>query len=162
MLADIDLLLNRPEEQNESNNVINDINIATINYIKKCSKQSIPRNLIMTKKYLKEHELLAVPFDKGIGNCLMKCQSYENKLMNILKLKQFKKMEKARKNAKEFFIKEEERINSVLQKLNERGKIDKKLLKSIKSVGGQLTRLYDLAKVHKQNIPVRPVFSMPG
>ena len=91
MLAEIDLLLNRLQKQNVSNDVINDINIATISYIKKCSKQSIPRNLIMTKKYLKEHDLLAVPFDKGIGICLMKCQSYENKLMDILKLKQFKK-----------------------------------------------------------------------
>ena len=72
-----------------------------------------------------------------------------------------KKMEKACKNAKEFFIKEEERINSALQELNERGKIDKQLLKSIKSIGGQLTRLFRLAKVHKQSIPVRPVFSMP-
>ena len=116
----------------------------------------------MTKKYLKEHDLLAVPFDKGIGICLMKCQSYENKLMDTPKLKQFKKMEKARKNAKEFCIKEEERINSVLEELNERGKIDKQLLNSIKSVGGQLPRLYGLAKVHKQNIPVRPVLSMPG
>ena len=125
MLAEIDLLLNRLQEQNVSNDVINDINVATINYIKKCSKESIPKNLIMTEKYLKEHDLLAVPFDEGIGVCLMKCQSYENKLMDILKLKQFKKMEKARKNAKEFCIKEEERINSVLEELNERGKIDK-------------------------------------
>ena len=161
MLAEIELLLNRLEEQNVSNDVINDINIATINYIKKCSKQSIPRNLIMTKKYFKEHDLLAVPFDKGIGICLMKCQSYEKKLMDILKLKQFKKMEKTRKNAKEFCIKKEERINSVLEDLNERDKIDKQLLKSIKSVGGQLPRLYGLAKVHKQNISVRPVLSMP-
>ena len=154
--------MNRLQEHNVSNDVINDINTATINYIKKCSKQIIPRNLIMTKKYLKEHDLLAVPFDKGIGICLMKCQSYENKLMDILKLKQFKKMEKARKNAKEFCIKVEEIINSVLEELNERGTIDKQLLKSIKSAGGQLRRLYGLSKVHKQNIPVRPVLSMPG
>ena len=87
---------------------------------------------------------------------------YEKKLMDILKLKQLKKMEKARKNAKEFCIKEEERINSVLEELNEQGKIDKQLLKSIKSVGGQLPRLYGLAKVNKQNIPVRPVLSIPG
>ena len=59
------------------------------------------------------------------------------------------------------FLKEEEKINTVLEELNEHGKIDEKLLKSIKSVGGQLPRLYGLAKVHKENIPVRPVLSMP-
>ena len=29
-------------------------------------------------------------------------------------------------------------------------------------MGGQLPRLYGLAKVHKKNIPLRPVLSMPG
>ena len=43
--------------------------------------------------------------------------------MDILKLKQLKKLEKARKNAKEFCLKEEERINTVLEGLNERGKM---------------------------------------
>ena len=89
MLAKMDLLLNHLQEQNVSNETISDINIATINYIKKCSKQSIPRNLIMTKKYLEKHNLLAVPFDKSNRICLMKSQAYENKLMDILKLKQF-------------------------------------------------------------------------
>ena len=60
------------------------------------------------------------------------------------------------------FLKEEEKINTVLEELNEHGKIDEKLLKSIKSVGGQLPRLYGLAKVHKENIRVRPVLSLPG
>ena len=55
--------------------------------------------------------------------------------MDILKLKQIKKSEKPRKNAKEFCLKEEERITTVLEELNERGKIDEKFLKSIKSVG---------------------------
>ena len=136
VLAEIDLLLNHLQEKNVSNETIRYINIATINYIKKCSKQSIPRNLIMTKKYLKEHNLLVVPFDNGI--CLMKSQAYENKLMGVPKLKHLKKMGKTRKNVKEFCLKEEERINTVLEELNKRGKIDEKFLKLIKSVGEQL------------------------
>ena len=39
------------------------------------------------EKNPKEH-LLAVPFDKDNGICLMKSQAYKNKLMGILKLKQ--------------------------------------------------------------------------
>ena len=94
--------------------------------------------MIITKKYLKNQNLLAVPFDKGTGICLMKSQAYEEKLMDILKLKQFQKVEKARKNSKEFCLKEQERINTVLEELNERGKVDEQFLKSIKSVGGKL------------------------
>ena len=103
MLVEIDLLLNHLQEQNVSNETISDINIAAINYIKRCSKQSIPRNLIMTKKYIEKHNLLAVPFDKGNGICLIKPQAYENEFMDILKLKQFKRLEKSRKNAKKLF-----------------------------------------------------------
>ena len=100
LLAKIDLLLNHLPEQNVSNERISDINIATINYIKKCPKQSISGNLNMTKEYLKGHNLLAVPFNKGTGICLMKSQAFEKKLMDILKLKQFKILEKTHKNAK--------------------------------------------------------------
>ena len=49
--------------------------------------------------------------------------------MDILESKQFWKMEKACKNAKDFCLKEEERINTVLEELNERGKIDEQFLK---------------------------------
>ena len=71
-LAEIDSLLHKLKTQNTSNEAINDVNAATLNYIKRCSKQKVPRHLTMTKHFLKEHELLAVPFDKGTGICLMK------------------------------------------------------------------------------------------
>ena len=35
-------------------------------------------------------------------------------------------------------------------------------MKDMKSTGGQLPRMYGLAKVHKATVPVRPVLSMPG
>ena len=101
MLVEIDLLLNHLQEQNVSNETISDINIAAINY--RCSKQSIPRNLIMTKKYIEKHNLLAVPFDKGNGICLIKPQAYENELMDILKFKQFKRLENLVKMQKKLF-----------------------------------------------------------
>ena len=49
--------------------------------------------------------------------------------MDILESKQFWKMEKACKNAKDFCLKEEKIINTVLEELNERGKIDEQFLK---------------------------------
>lgn len=114
VLAEIDLLLNRLQEQNVPNKTINDINISTINYIKKYSKQSAPRSLIITKiystTYLKERDLITVAFDKGTGICAMKRKTCENKLMDILNLTQFKEIEKSRKNVKEFSLKEEKKI----------------------------------------------------
>ena len=69
----------------------------------------------MTKRYLREKDLLAVPFDKGAGICMMKRQTYISKLSDILNLEQFEKVTVTRKNGRGLCLKEEDRINSVLQ-----------------------------------------------
>ena len=64
----------------------------------------------MTKKYLKEHNLLAVPFYEGTGICVMKCKTYKNKINDILKLTQCKKIERSSDITKDFCLKEEARL----------------------------------------------------
>ena len=59
-------------------------------------------------------------------------------------------------------LKEEERILSLLKKLNRENMISDLLFQKLKPVGSQPSRLYGLAKVHKHEIPMRPVLSMPG
>ena len=103
----------------------------------------------MTKRFLKEHKLLAVPFDKGTGICLLKSTTYKNQL------RQFEKIQITRKNAKNMSIKEE-------YQLLDTHEIDETLFEDMKSMGGQLPKLYGLAKVHKPSVPVRLVLSMPG
>eukprot|EP00111_Clytia_hemisphaerica_P023398 TCONS_00068918-protein len=161
-LAEMDLLLNNLQNPDVTNETINDINIATLKYVKNCSKQKIPRHVKMTNRFLKENALLAVPFDKGTGICVMKENTYQEKMNDILNLSQFVKETPTRKNAREVVLKEEERINSELITLNKNSKIDDKLLEDLRSTGGQLPRLYGTAKVHKQNVPMRPVLSMPS
>ena len=53
----------------------------------------------MTKKYLKDNDLdlLAIPFDKGIGICVMKKETYHMKMDTIINLPQFEKVQKKRK-----------------------------------------------------------------
>ena len=71
-------------------------------------------------------------------------------------------MKKIRSNEKSPILKEEERITNVLKDLKSKGKIDDKLFNRMKPTGSQPARLYGLAKVHKQDTPMRPVLSMPG
>ena len=89
LLAEMDLLLNRLGKANVSNDVFNDINIATLKYVKSCLSQGTPRHTVMTKRYLREIDLLTVLFDKGTGICVMKRQTYISKLNDILNLEQF-------------------------------------------------------------------------
>ena len=52
----------------------------------------------MTIKYLKNNDLLAIPFDK-VGICILKREKYEEKMSDILNLPQFEKVIYIRKNA---------------------------------------------------------------
>ena len=91
----------------------------------------------MTKKYLTENKLMAVPFDRGIGFCVMKADSYKKKLYDNLKLDQFRKEVKPGKNSLNLILKEEERINDELRALKDTGKISEGLFDQLKSRGGQ-------------------------
>ena len=50
----------------------------------------------------------------------------------------------------------------ILKSLYQENKIDGDLLERLRPRGSQPARLYGLAKVHKADIPMRPVLSMPG
>ena len=79
VLAELDGFLNHCKENNATEDLISDINIKTINYIKKCKKQKPSRNISATKRYLKKNNLLAVPFDKGVGICVVKKRNIQRK-----------------------------------------------------------------------------------
>ena len=116
----------------------------------------------MTKKFLKDNNLLAIPFDKGIGICIMKKETYAAKLDAIINLPQFEQVAITRKNAKHPVIKEEERIVTTLKNMRDSNRISDKLYEKLNPVGSQPARLYGLAKIHKNAVPLRPVLSMPG
>ena len=118
ILAELDGLLSYCKEKQVDSEIITDINIKILNYIKKAKKMKSSRNIMLTKEYLKNNNLLAIPFDKGIGICIMKKDVYNQKLDAITNLPQFEKVVKTRKNAKHPILKEEERITDRLKELN--------------------------------------------
>ena len=162
IFTELDLFMEHCEKLKIPDDVVTDINIKTLDYVKRCKKLKSSKHIRMTKKYLKDHDLLAVPFDKGIGICLMKKDMYHSKMDNIINLPQFEKVTKVRKNQKHPLLKEEERVQNTLKKLLEEEKIGKVLYDRMKPMGSQPARLYGLAKVHKNDTPIRPVLSMPG
>ena len=162
VLAEVDDLLHRWENDEISDEIITDINVKTLNYIKKCKKMKPSRNVTLTQNYLKDRDLLAIPFDKGVGICLMPKETYHEKMNSIINLPQFEKFGNKRKNAKHPVLKEEERVCKILKDLKDDGLIDGELYETMRPVGSQPARLYGLAKVHKKNTPIRPVLSMPG
>ena len=47
------------------------------------------------QKYLRGNALIAVPFHKGVGFCVMKKSTFSEKLEKVLDCEQFRKLEKS-------------------------------------------------------------------
>ena len=162
VLAELDKLLNFCKKNEVNEDIISDINVKTLAYIKNCRKQKPSRNIHLTKQYLKQNGLIAVPFDKGIGICIMPIETYKEKIKDIINLPQFEKIVPKRKNEKHPVFKEEEKVIEKLKELHRTCEISDKMYEKFRPTGSQAPRLYGQAKVHKTNVPLRPVLSMPG
>ena len=109
--------------------------------------------------FLKDQKLLAVPFDKGCGFCVMKQTTYSDKLNEIMSSSQF---EPRNGESDDLTIRTEKLINSSLHQLMNQGKISGKIYQRLRTTGLQPARLYGLAKKHKIGTPLWPVQSIPG
>ena len=68
-------------------------------------------------KYLKDNGLLAVRFDKGVGFCIMRKQTYESKLESLLQSAQFVKKDAT---TDEVILKIEKELNKELLAMNKK------------------------------------------
>ena len=142
--------------------VVNRVNAHAVLYAQKCNRRFGNRLVKKVTSYLKENGIVAVPFDKGLGFCLMKQESYFEKINALCQGSQFQIQKNDRVNAKHPSLREQERFNKVLLDLRKNDAISDGWYQQCRSTGGQIAKLYGLAKVHKKNIPVRPIVSMPG
>ena len=100
-----------------------------------------PRDKAVEKprKYLKDNGLLAVPFDKGVGFCIMRKRTYESKLEFLLQSAQFVKKHAI---TDEVILKIEKELNKELLAMNKTDEISDKLYSKMRSTGRQPARLY--------------------
>ena len=66
-----------------------EIEAATKEYAKNGKQTPSEKGVEKARKYLKDICLLAVPFDKGVDFCVMKKETYEKNLKNLLQAEQF-------------------------------------------------------------------------
>ena len=160
-LSDLDSLLADLKRNNESNELLNDINSIGHWYVKKMRRQKIDRAANKARKFLKERNLLAVPFDKGCGFCVMRRELYAEKIAAIVSGPEFEEL-KTTDTGRSEILKNEDRYNRRLLALRNKGWLSEALYSDLRSTGSLPPRLYGLAKVHKADTPLRPVLSLPG
>lgn len=97
---------------------------------------------------------MILPADKAKATVIMDTEKYEAKIKDML----------ADKSVYELLKKDptpclERRMNSMLLMLKKTGKLPEKIYDRLRCSNGVTPRLYGLPKIHKPDIPLRPIVS---
>ena len=158
-LADIDSFLSELNLNRKPGEKLCEIEAAAKRYAKNVKQTPSDKGAEKTRKYLKDNGLLAVSFDNGVGFCVMKKETYEKKLKDLLQAEQFSE----RKHLTDSVImKIEKDISKELLTMKKKDEISEAMYNRLRSMGAQPARLYGLAKRHKQDTSLRPTLSLPG
>ena len=158
-LADIDIFLSGLKNRLVPGEAVCEIEAMAKSYAKRVKQTPSDKGVEKARKYLKSNGLVAVTYDKGVGFCVMRKDTYENKLSDTLDSNQFSES-KGKSDA--IVLRIERDINKELLAMRKEDEISENLYTRMRSTGGQPAGLYGLAKVHKKNTPLRPVLSLPG
>ena len=158
-LADIDIFLSDLKNRKVTGEALCEIEAVAKAYAKRVKQTPSDKGVEKARKYLRSNGLVAVPYDKGVGFCVMRKNTYENKLSDTLDSNQFSK---SKETSDAIVLKIERDINKELLAMRKKDEISESLYTRMRSTGGQAARLYGLAKVHTVNTPLRPVLSLPG
>ena len=146
---------------------------SAIQYANSPSNKICNAKVKKVRDYLQHNSLVAVPFDKGLGFCVMTADQYSNKALDIISLPQFRKFIPHGSQKQETVIALEEKFNrqlrTCLKVVNnnfigplQRDTVRWNVYNGLRATGSRLAPLYGLAKVHKPDIPLRPIISFPG
>ena len=141
-LADINSLLSELKLNRLPKEKLCEIEAAAKRYAKNVKQTPSDKGVEKARKYLKDNGLVAVPFDKGVGFCVMKKETYEKKLKDLLWAEQFSE----KKNLTDSVImKTEKDISKELLAMKKKDEISEALFTRL--TGAQPARLYGLAKI---------------
>ena len=140
-LADFDIFLSQLKNQKTSGETLCEIEgICKKAYAKNVRQTPRDKAVEKTRKYLKDNVLLAVPFDKGVGFCIMRKQTYESKLESWLQSAQIDQIDQKKDaTTDEVILKIEKELNKELLAMNKRDQINDQLYSKMRSTEGNPT-----------------------
>ena len=136
--------------------------IALQTYYKfKPRQSSFQKDMISALKELRSNkELIITKPDKGNGTVILERQDYIRKMMDLINDPiNFKKLDV---DIYKQIIKLERKNNRLVDKMVADGVVTSLQGNKLKSRGSRPGVMYGLPKVHKQNVPMRPILSMSG
>ena len=124
------------------------------------SKRNIRKHFVL-KRLAADESIRICKFDKGTGVCILNSVDYISKLECIVNdTSKFEKVEiNKRKLSDHPVVKKYEKVKRYIQKYITKDHYDENVISRM-TPGSSPGKLYGLAKVHKENYPLRPVCSM--
>ena len=114
----------------------------------------LPQERRAIKSLQKDERILVLPANKGWATVVMDRAKYDGKMSSLLDdPKTYKKL------AKDPTPGLERKMNGMLLRLKKSGSIPGALYDRLQSSAGGLPLLYGLPKVHKPEVPLRPIVS---
>lgn len=105
------------------------------------------------KELQKMEDVVILPADKGNATVLMNKDEYTTKMKDTLDTPTYKELKKDPTAA------QEAKIGKVLRELVKKNKMNDALYNKLRPSGCQPPRIYGLPKVHKPEVPLRPIVS---
>ena len=100
-----------------------------------------------------DNNLMILPADKGRATVLLDRAEYDRKMQAMLD------DERTYRKLKKDPAALERKMNALLLSLNRKGRIPDKLYDTLRSTAGRNPQLYGLPKIHKPDVPLRPIVS---
>ena len=107
----------------------------------------------ITKEYREALKKLRVPADKGSSTVVLKREDYHSKLSKMLESGTYKQLKK------DPTVTQETKIVSRLRALEKSGELPTTIYQRIRPTGSLPPMLYGLPKIHKVDVPLRPMVS---
>ena len=116
---------------------------------------NLPSNLRKALKSLRENkDIIILPADKGKATVVMNKSDYEDKMNHMLSDEQtYSKVDKDPASSME------RKLNSLLLSLKKKGSLCPGTYNRLRSTGGLTPYIYGLPKIHKPDVPLRPIVS---
>ena len=117
------------------------------------TKNNLLKNERPALTALKDNTHLTVlPADKGNATVILNTTDYKQKITSLLEDPAYKKIHKDRTDS----------IERKTTKLLKKSSIPEDLRKQLQLSGSRAPRLYGLPKIHKEGVPLRPIFNNIG
>ena len=128
--------------------------IGALNKAKKTTTNLYPEETKALSQLQKDTSLMILPADKGRATVVMDKESYDNKVTSMLSdTATYKPLPKDPTPSLQ------RKMNSILLDLHRSGHLSKSRYNKLRSSAGHIPLLYALPKIHKPEVPLRPIVS---